>query len=682
MFNPAYISGGSSSGSAVAVAAGLVSFALGTDTAGSGRVPAGFNNIVGLKPTPGVVSTHGVVPACRSLDCVSVFALTCEDATRVFDCMRGHDARDIYARSDTAPARALPVSTFRCGVPAPSQREFFGDDIAREAFERSLAALRNIGAELVDIDFSPFAETARLLYDGPWVAERYAAVGTFLEAHPDEVYPVTRQVIESARKWNATDTFSALYRLRELGRRCDEQWQQMDVLAVPTSGTIYTQQAIAEAPVANNTNLGYYTNFVNLLDLCALAVPGLFRADGLPAGVTLIAAAHQDHALAAIGSRLHRACGVRLGATDFELPAPLPNAPAAADEIVVAVGGRASVWLAAEPSTHLARCAPAAGRHDCAGVSPLCVARHGAAQAGLAARSARRHGGGGGTVGAVAGGIRRVRGRGAAAARHRHAHARRRPDGEGLFVRGLRHRRRAGHFAVWRLARLSRGAGAVMAAGAALYRGMDRAALDAAYDNTAAVAESAALLADFDARSAALRARLPQHLGLRYGPRDRNRIDYFAADKPGPILMFIHGGYWQMRAKETFSFVAEGPLAHGIHVALPGYTLAPAITLDGIVDELRAAIRWIAEHAASFGGDASRIIVSGWSAGGHLTAMLLDEPAVQGGLAISGIFDLEPVRLNYLNAKLQLDEAAVRRLSPLHRLSSSRVPLMLACGGG
>ena len=215
-----------------------------------------------------------------------------------------------------------------------------------------------------------------------------------------------------------------------------------------------------------------------------------------------------------------------------------------------------------------------------------------------------------------------------------------------------------------------------------LYRGMDRAALDAAYDNTAAVANSAALLADFDARSAQLRAARPQHLDLRYGPAERNRIDYFAADAPGPILVFIHGGYWQMRAKETFSFLAAGPLAHGIHVALPGYTLAPEITLAGIVAEVRAAIRWIARHAAEYGGEPARIIVCGWSAGAHLIAMVMDEPGVKGGLAISGIFDLQPIRLNYLNTKLGLDAEAVQRLSPLLNLPAHSAPLMLACGSG
>lgn len=339
VFNADYISGGSSSGSAVAVAAGLASFALGTDTAGSGRVPAGFNNIVGLKPTPGIVSTRGVVPACRSLDCVSVFALTCEDATQVFEVMHGFDAGDIYARRDHASA--TPIGTaFRCGVPRAAQREFFGDAQARAAFEQSLATLRTLGATLVDIDFAPFAETARLLYDGPWVAERYAAIREFFETRPLEVHPVTRQVIANAQKWNAADTFNAFYRLRELQRRCDGLWQAMDVLAVPTSGTIYTHDQVAQAPIQTNTNLGYYTNFVNLLDYCALAVPGVFRADGLPAGVTLIGRAHQDAALAQLGGRLHRASGVTLGATGHALPPVVETSvPVTMDEVILAVVG-------------------------------------------------------------------------------------------------------------------------------------------------------------------------------------------------------------------------------------------------------------------------------------------------------------------------------------------------------
>ena len=215
-----------------------------------------------------------------------------------------------------------------------------------------------------------------------------------------------------------------------------------------------------------------------------------------------------------------------------------------------------------------------------------------------------------------------------------------------------------------------------------LYRGMDRAALDAAYDNTAAVADSGRLLADFEARSARLRAAQHRYLDLRYGPAERNRIDYFAAGPGGPVLAFIHGGYWQMRAKETFSFLAAGPLARGIHVALVGYTLAPDKPLDGIVSEVRTAIAWLAGRVADFGGDPSRIYLSGWSAGAHLTAMCLDGPAVNGGLAISGIYDLEPIRLCYINDKLQLDPDAARRLSPLLHLPSSSRPLIVAYGGG
>ena len=214
-----------------------------------------------------------------------------------------------------------------------------------------------------------------------------------------------------------------------------------------------------------------------------------------------------------------------------------------------------------------------------------------------------------------------------------------------------------------------------------LYRDMDQAALDAAYNNTLAVANSIDLLTDFQTRSDALRKERVRHLDLRYGSAERNRIDYFAADAPGPVLVFIHGGYWQMRAKEDFSFLARGPLAHGIHVAFVGYTLAPEKSLAGIVDEVRAAIAWLATQTAGFGGDPTRIYVSGWSAGGHLTAMTLNEPAVKGGLAISGIFDLEPIRLSFLNDKLGLDADAARRLSPLLDLPRRSMPLMLACGG-
>ena len=200
----------------------------------------------------------------------------------------------------------------------------------------------------------------------------------------------------------------------------------------------------------------------------------------------------------------------------------------------------------------------------------------------------------------------------------------------------------------------------------AIYRGMTQTALDAGYNNTLAVIESNALLQNFDERSTALRAVHDEHLDLRYGPAVRNRIDYFAADKPGPLLIFIHGGYWQMRAKETFSFVAAGPLAHGIHVAMIGYTLAPDASLTEIVAEVRAAIAWLKDNAEKFGGDTERLIISGWSAGGHLAAMCVDEPGVIGGVAISGIYDLKPVRLSYLNLRLRLSDVEETSFSPLH----------------
>lgn len=213
-----------------------------------------------------------------------------------------------------------------------------------------------------------------------------------------------------------------------------------------------------------------------------------------------------------------------------------------------------------------------------------------------------------------------------------------------------------------------------------VYRGMDRAALDAAYNNSAAVADSASRLADWQTRSDRVRAAHPRYLDLRYGEAERNRIDYFAVNAQGPVLVFIHGGYWQMRAKETFSFLAAGPLAHGINVALVGYTLAPQQRLDGIVAEVRTAIAWLAAHLGNYGGDRARLFVAGWSAGGHLTAMSITEPAVRGGLAISGIFDLEPIRVCYLNDKLGLDEEEARRNSPLLHLPRRAGPLVVAYG--
>ena len=333
VFDDRYISGGSSSGSAVAVASGLVSFSLGTDTAGSGRVPAAFNNLIGLKPTRGSLSASGVVPACRSLDCVSVFTLTVGDARQVFEAARGFDASDPYSRhsaGEDAPAPWLG-GPFRFGIPQFDQWEFFGDDEARRLYEASIQALESLGGVAVPFDFRPFQEVAALLYSGPWVAERQAALGDFLAAHADDVHPVVRGIIAGGAKFNAAAGFLAQYRLEELRRQTDRVWQDADLLLLPTTATTYTLAEVEAEPIRLNTNLGHYTNFVNLLDLVAVALPAGFRPNGLPFGVSLIGPAHTDLALLSIADRLHRHSGGTLGGltTPLALSAslPLPAAP-------------------------------------------------------------------------------------------------------------------------------------------------------------------------------------------------------------------------------------------------------------------------------------------------------------------------------------------------------------------
>ena len=308
VFDPRYISGGSSSGSAVAVASGLVSFALGTDTAGSGRVPAAFNNLVGMKPTRGLLSASGVVPACRTLDCVTVLSATCYDAQMVFQAARGFDSADPYSRVPTSGQGAAPWATgpFRFGVPPADQLQFFGDDEAERLYARAVADLQNIGGQKVEIDYSLFRAAADLLYSGPWVAERLAAIGPFLDRHAADMNPVVRDIIAGARRFTAVDAFAAEYRLRELRRATEAEWARMDVLVLPTTGTIYTHEAVAAEPVRLNTNLGYYTNFVNLLDLAAVAVPAGFRPNGLPFGISFIAPAFTDTGLLAVADRYHR----------------------------------------------------------------------------------------------------------------------------------------------------------------------------------------------------------------------------------------------------------------------------------------------------------------------------------------------------------------------------------------
>ena len=336
-FAPERISGGSSSGSAVVVARGDVPFALGTDTAGSGRVPAGFNNIVGLKPTPGRVSTAGVLPACRSIDCVSVFALTVEDAALVIALLEGTDAADPYSDLRTGPALLPPK--LRIGIPALPV--FTGDAGYRASFERAVSQAESLGHQVVPIDFAPLHAVAELLYSGPWVAERHAVVQALLDRDPGAFDPTVRRVIEGARAHSATDAFRAQYRLRAAQRDCAAFWQRTDVLMVPTAPGHPRHAEVQADPVGENSRLGTYTNFVNLLGWCALALPAGFTAAGLPFGVTFIAPGTGDAALARFGQTWQRSLALPLGATGRAYPAPKapPAWPASQPTLPIAVVG-------------------------------------------------------------------------------------------------------------------------------------------------------------------------------------------------------------------------------------------------------------------------------------------------------------------------------------------------------
>jgi allophanate hydrolase len=312
-----YISGGSSSGSAVAVAAGLVSFSLGTDTAGSGRVPAAFNNVLGLKPTRGLISTRGVVPACRSLDCVSIFALTSSDALTVLDVMTGFDAADPFSRQPppNLDKLSLDIAGCRFGVPRAKDLDFFGNGEGERLFSAMLRSIEVRGGTLVEIDFTPFLEAARLLYHGPWLAERYVAIQDFFDRQPDAVHPTTRQIIEGGTKPSAAESFKGYYRLKELQRVIAALWRSMDVLMTPTAGRQYSINEMIADPIRLNNALGYYTNYVNLLDLAAIAVPAGLQPDGLAFGITLLAPAWRDVVLCELADVLHRAQDLPLGAT-------------------------------------------------------------------------------------------------------------------------------------------------------------------------------------------------------------------------------------------------------------------------------------------------------------------------------------------------------------------------------
>lgn len=322
-FNSSYVSGGSSSGSAYVVATGQVDFALGTDTAGSGRVPAGLNNIVGLKPSRGLISTFGVLPAAQSLDCVSIFAGTVGLAVKVLQQAMGFDASDPYSRALQLKSEPLPAQ-FKFGV--PDQLEFFGDDLAEQAFDLAVNRLIGMGGTAVKIDYTPLAQAASLLYESALVAERYAAIREFFDAHEADVIEPVRSIIAKGRSYSASDVYQAQLALKRLEQAAKPIWEAIDVLVVPTTPTHYTLAQIQADPIALNRNLGAYTNFVNLLDYAALSVPSSIRSDGLPFGITLIGPCASDLQLADLGQKFHHSTGLSMGATDQALPAPQPIA--------------------------------------------------------------------------------------------------------------------------------------------------------------------------------------------------------------------------------------------------------------------------------------------------------------------------------------------------------------------
>jgi allophanate hydrolase len=365
--NAKLIPGGSSSGSAVVVATGIVPAALGTDTAGSGRMPALFNNIVGLKPSLGLVSTVGVVPACRTLDCVSVFAHMTDDCSAVLAVMAGFDPDDPYARRRPLQRPdALPPHV-RLGVPRPGQCIFFGDRQAADDYAAALDRLVRLGANIVEVDIEPFYETARLLYEGPWLAERYAVTRGFIASSPQSMHPVTREIILEGARPLAVDAFTAFYRLERARRIVQQTFEEIDALALPTAPTLYTVEQILADPVGLNSRLGTYTNFVNLLDLCGLAVPAALHDGGgdsrvsyssvTPFGITLLAPGGNDGLLAAIGRQFHADTGLPIGALGRKQPALTPLPDALGDAVPLAVVGAhlSGMPLNGELRSHQAR---------------------------------------------------------------------------------------------------------------------------------------------------------------------------------------------------------------------------------------------------------------------------------------------------------------------------------------
>lgn len=339
-YNDEYIPGGSSSGSAVAVASGLVCFALGTDTAGSGRVPASLNNLVGLKPSKGLVSCKGVVPACRSLDCVTVFSGTVEETSQVLSVIASYDCQDPYSRAFKTVETLEPAANqITVGVPKRDQLEFFGNTEAANLFEHSTAHCTELGWTIKEIDLEPFLEAARLLYEGPWVAERLAAIESFFHSNEKDIFPVTAKIIGGAKGLTAVEAFKAEYRLRSLKKIADEVWENVDVIMTPTLGTPYTVEEVNADPIQLNSNLGYYTNFMNLLDYAAIAVPaGFLEKSKMPWGVTFFTQAFRDPFLLRVGSKFHETKGT-LDPIQTKRESGIPPMESLEDRIEVAVCG-------------------------------------------------------------------------------------------------------------------------------------------------------------------------------------------------------------------------------------------------------------------------------------------------------------------------------------------------------
>lgn len=326
-FNSAYIPGGSSSGAAVSVARGFVSFAIGTDTGGSGRVPAGFNNVVGLKPTRGLLSTRHMIPACRSIDCISIFAFTATEANQVLQIAKGYDPVNPFSRREESMTPQQPTyqagDAFTFAVPSKDQRRFFGNKDIESLFDQAMETLSLMGGQCKEIDYQPFIQVNDLLFKGSWLAERYGAIGQFIEADPDKVHPIIREVMLKARSMSASQVFEDQFQLGMIKQTLESLWQNIDIFVVPTTGTAYKIADVESDPIDLNYNLGFYTNFVNLLDLAAVAVPNGFQSNSVPCGITMIGPAFSDPKLVSLTHRFHQRRVKQLGATPYDLSSAL-----------------------------------------------------------------------------------------------------------------------------------------------------------------------------------------------------------------------------------------------------------------------------------------------------------------------------------------------------------------------